>query len=433
MNSGRRMTPMIVSRSDDASRQVKRRLVARTLRLDADALGGTAAALPSSAGENARVWLHPGLKLVAHGVAARLELPEGIEDGVAWVRAFLASIDADGDVGVPGSGPIALGALPFSRKEPAALIVPAQIVGVASDGTSWVTTVGEDAAPAPRIERGESSRRSPDSFTLKSALPHEAWCERVARAVADIQRGVLRKVVLARAVDVEANRPIVIGEVLRRLTALYPSCAIFHMDGFLGASPELLLSRRARAVYSHPLAGTYAVSADVDADRRFSEVLRRSTKDRHEHRLVVEAVAAGLAPVCEALDVPEEPSIMSLRNVMHLGTPIRGRLQDDALDALTLAARLHPTPAVCGTPREAAEAWLSAHEELRRGLYAGIVGWVDARGDGDWFIGIRSASVDGARARMIAGVGVVAGSDPEAELIETQLKLQAMLAALIRP
>ncbi|WP_437520907.1 isochorismate synthase [Sorangium sp. So ce726] len=426
------MTPLTFSSSADAPRQAAR-LVARTFRLDADTLAKLPGGVSSLMGDGARVWLHPGTQLVAHGVAARLELPHGIEGGVAWIKEALASIEAADAVGRPGCGPVALGALPFDRAEPAALVVPAQIVGAAPDGTAWVTTIGEGAAPAPHLERAEGHRRSPDSFTLRSALPHEEWCGRVARAVADIQQGALSKVVLARAVDVEANRPIVVEEVLRRLTALYPSCAIFHVDGFLGASPELLLSRRGRAVSSHPLAGTYAVSADVDADRRFAEVLRRSAKDQREHRFVVDAVAAALAPECASLEVPSEPSILSLRNVMHLGTPIHGQLAEAAPDALTLAARLHPTPAVCGTPRQAAEAWLGAHEGIRRGLYAGLVGWVDARGDGDWFIGIRSATVDGARARMVAGVGVVAGSSPEAELVETQLKLQAMLAAIIRP
>ncbi|WP_437643860.1 isochorismate synthase [Sorangium sp. So ce362] len=426
------MTPLTLSSPADAPR-LAARLVARTIRLDADTLARMPGGISSLAGDSARVWLHPSAQLIAHGVAARLELPQGIEGGVAWVQEALSSVATSDAVGRPGCGPVALGALPFERTEPAALIVPAQVVGVAPDGTAWVTTIGEGAAPAPRLLPAEGHRRSPDSFTLKSALPHDEWCGRIARAVADIQHGDLSKVVVARAVDVEANRPIVVEEVLRRLTALYPSCAIFHFDGFLGASPELLLSRRARAVSSHPLAGTYAVSADVDADRRFAEVLRRSAKDQREHRFVVEAVAAALAPECASLDVPSEPSILSLRNVMHLGTSIHGDLRETAPDALTLAARLHPTPAVCGTPRDAAEAWLAAHEGIRRGLYAGLVGWVDARGDGDWFIGIRSATVDGARARMVAGVGVVAGSSPEAELVETQLKLQAMLAAIIRP
>ncbi|WP_437669568.1 isochorismate synthase [Sorangium sp. So ce131] len=426
------MAPLTLSSSADAP-HLAARLVARTLRLDADALGKMPGGVSSLAGENARVWLHPTAQLVAHGVAARLELPHGIEGGVSWIREVLAAIGAADALGRPGSGPIALGALPFDRTEPASLVIPAQIVGAAPDGTTWVTTIGEGAAPAPHLAPAEVHRRSPDSFTLRSAIPHEEWCARVAHAIADVQRGDLSKVVLARPVDVEANRPIVVEEVLRRLTALYPSCAIFHCDGFLGASPELLISRRGRAVSSHPLAGTYAVSADVDADRRFSEVLRKSAKDQREHRFVVEAVAAALGPLCASLDVPSEPSILSLRNVMHLGTPIHGVLDEGAPDALSLAARLHPTPAVCGTPRDAAKAWLDAHEGFRRGLYAGLVGWVDARGDGDWFIGIRSATVDGARARMVAGVGVVAGSSPEAELVETQLKLQAMLAALIRP
>ncbi|MGH9157468.1 MAG: isochorismate synthase, partial [Acidimicrobiales bacterium] len=279
----------------------------------------------------------------------------------------------------------------------------------------------------------EPPRHPPDTFVLRASRPHAEWCEMVARAVNEVGRGALHKVVVAREVVVKANRPILPVDVVARLRALYPSCVLFSVDGFVGASPELLVGRRGPEVRSHPLAGTIPRSGDPAVDARAAEALLASAKDREEHRLVVDAVAAVLAPVCSALDVPATPSIVPLRNVSHLGTLLAGRLLQPAPSALALARLLHPTPAVAGTPTDAALAWLAATEDLDRGRYAGPVGWMDSRGDGDWAVGIRSAELDGCQARLMAGVGVVADSTPEAELAETQLKLQALLAAVVRP
>jgi menaquinone-specific isochorismate synthase len=239
--------------------------------------------------------------------------------------------------------------------------------------------------------------------------------------------------VLAREVRVEANRPILPVDALARLRALYPSCRLFSMEGFVGASPEVLISRNEMRISSHPLAGTIPRSGDPAVDARLAEALLASAKDRWEHRLVVEEVAAALAPHCEVLEVPEGPSIVPLRNVSHLGTAIVGRLRAGGPDALALAALLHPTPAVGGTPTGEALALIAELEGLDRGRYAGAVGWVDADGDGEFAVGVRSAELDGTAARLFAGVGIVGDSDPAAELAETQLKLQALLAAVVRP
>jgi menaquinone-specific isochorismate synthase len=273
----------------------------------------------------------------------------------------------------------------------------------------------------------------PDRFSLVSVRSHAEWSKLVQDAVTVVRAGRLAKVVLAREVLVEANRPFVGADVLRRLHALYPSCMLFSADGFIGASPELLVSRRGQQVRSQPLAGTVARSGDPRADDRLTEAMMSSAKEREEHRLVVDEVAAGLLPLCDWLDVPDSPSIVPLRNVSHLGTPIAGRLTSPPPPALELVARLHPTPAVAGSPTAAAAAYLKAVEGFDRGHYGGPVGWMDAGGDGDWAVGIRCAEVAANTARLFAGVGVVADSDAEAELAETQLKLQALLAALVRP
>jgi menaquinone-specific isochorismate synthase len=288
-------------------------------------------------------------------------------------------------------------------------------------------------------------------------MPHDEWQRLVRRAVAAISGGHLAKVVLARRVEVTANRPFVVHEALARLASLYPSCAVFHYEGFIGASPETLIRRTGDLVLSHPLAGTIARSGDPATDDAALAKLLASPKARHEHRLVVDAIASQLRAHCSELDVPPEPSLLALRNVSHLGTPLKGRLEafggpggaggsapglqsskggpppGRLPTSLELAAMLQPTPAVGGAPTETAIGWQRAEEGFDRGWYAGPVGWEDAAGDGEWVLGLRSAHISGERAWLYAGNGIVAGSDPESELAETQLKLQALLAALVRP
>lgn len=284
-----------------------------------------------------------------------------------------------------------------------------------------------------RVSSSRTAQEAPDGFTLASTRSHGEWNETVRDAIETVRSGRLRKVVLAREVTVVANQVIPVATVLARLRALYPACRVFSVDGFVGASPEMLVTRHGTEVVAHPLAGTVARSGDPDTDATLAGLLLASHKEREEHALVVEAVADALRRHCDSLEVPAEPSVVPFRNVSHLGTRIEGRLRRPAASALALAAALHPTPAVAGTPTDEALAYIAEVEKLDRGRYAGPVGWVDAQGDGEFAVGIRSAEIEGNRARLFAGVGLVAESDPEAELLETQLKLQALLAALVRP
>lgn len=401
-------------------------LAARTVPLpdgtdiDLVAMGGTTDAV---------LWHREAFALAGRGAALQLVLPGGLDDA-GHVLDVLQAIATDDQVGRPGCGPVVLGALPFDRHRPALLTVPAVTVGRDLTGQRWLTTVGpaeislSDALPA---------YEPPDSFTLVSPRSHTDWAALVAATVAALRHGELDKVVLAREVIVTANREFLPADILRRLETLYPSCMVFSTGTFLGASPELLVSRQGRRVRSHPLAGTVARSGDPNADAALTGRMLNSAKEREEHRLVVAEVAAALRPVCRALDVPEAPAIVALRNVSHLGTLIEGELEGDGVSALELVARLHPTPAVAGTPTEAAVAYLTAAEGFDRGCYAGPVGWMDRQGDGEWAVAVRSAEVRGNTARLFAGVGVVPESDPAAELAETQLKLQALLAAVVRP
>ncbi|MDQ1437694.1 MAG: menaquinone-specific isochorismate synthase [Acidimicrobiaceae bacterium] len=420
-----------------ADQAAARSLVARTVPLDLPQRPD----LVSLAGDDGLLFAGPDGGLAGRGAALVIDLPGGLGDlGAAdTVADALAAIATDDELRLPGCGPVAIGALPFERDRPSRLVVPRVLVGVDATGQAWLTTVGEGEAPRLGLDAlsPPAPRPSPDSFTLRSGQSHAEWCEMVAAAVDAVQGGPasgMDKVVLAREVVVEANRPIHPSTVLARLRSLYPSCMLFCVDGYLGASPELLVSRMGHAVRSHPLAGTIAHSGDPAVDQAMAAGLLASAKERHEHRVVVEAVAAALAPLCEDLAVPDSPTIVTLRNVSHLGTLVTGTLHGEPPpDALSLLARLHPTPAVGGVPSADALAYIRAVEPFDRGPYAGPVGWMDARGDGVWAVGIRSASVSGSTARLVAGVGIVADSVPEAELAETQLKLQALLAAVVRP
>jgi menaquinone-specific isochorismate synthase len=406
-------------------------LVARTVPLERD----VPLDLLAVAGDDGVLFEREDVGLAGRGEALRIDLPEGLAapDAGERVRNALAAIEIEDAVGLPGCGPVAIGALPFDRSATGSLVVPRFLAGRGPDGTTWLTTVGPPDAPVPTLELAPVvDAWPPDAFSLDAAQAHEAWCKLVAETIHEIRSGAFEKVVLAREVVVTTNRPIIPSDVLGRLRALYPSCMVFSIDGFVGASPELLVRKIGNHVRAHPLAGTVARSGDPEADERLCNELLGSAKNRHEHRVVVAEVAAALEPLCDSLDVPDTPSIVPLRNVSHLGTLIEGTLRDHR-SAFELAALLHPTPAVAGRPRSDAVAYIADHEGFDRGRYAGPVGWVDARGDGVWAVGIRSADLTGNQARLVSGVGVMADSTPEAELVETQLKLQALLAAVVRP
>lgn len=392
-------------------------------------------------------WRHDTC-LLGVGEALRLPLSPAWASpastaGVREVLSRLRPVRASAAPPWPAAVPTALGALPYDPSQGGYLCVPKMLVGRRGK-LAWATLVAEDegslGVEALREQLREltpppGTQPGPDRFILEPSMPHEQWKQLVALSVAEIQAGGLAKVVLARRVEVSANRPFLLGQALSRLVSLYPTCTVFRVEGFIGASPEVLVSKAGLGVSSHPLAGTVARSGDEAADASLLGTLLRSAKHRQEHRLVVEAIAARLGPLCSRLDVPAEPSVVALRNVSHLATDLRGTLKGPGPlpSALELAAVLQPTPAVGGAPVDRALSWQLAHEGFDRGFYAGPVGWVDARGDGEWVLGLRSAEVNGPKASLYAGSGIVAGSDPDAELAETQLKLQALLAALVRP
>jgi menaquinone-specific isochorismate synthase len=364
-------------------------------------------------GTDGVAWLHDGASFASSGVVASVRPDDAV--------GFLAAIEHDADPKLPGTGPIAVGALPFDPARTGELVVPASIVGRTADGRGWRTEIGGGLRATP--EPGDQ----PSRYVVSASSSHAAWCSAVERALAAIDTGDLTKVVLARAVDVEADQDFDVAAVLARLRNQQPGCFVYAASGMVGASPELLVARHGSTVVSRPLAGT-AVIGDQDVDE-----LRASAKDGNEHRIVVQAIRAALGPWCEHLDAPDTPEVDTFADVAHLATPVYGTLRSPAPDALTLVRSLHPTPAVAGTPTDAALDAIARLEADPRGSYAGPVGWIDARGDGEWAVALRGAAVDGRRARLHAGAGIVPGSDPEAEWAETQAKLEPMLRALVRP
>ena len=381
------------------------------------------------------LFVRDGVGLAGRGVAARVPV-----DDVVGVLAAIEHDDALGGA-VPGAGPVAVGCLPFLPGAPCELVIPRVTVGKGPGGERWVTVVdgeeGDDFAPVDvdvELAAPAAPRPRADAFTIHPGVAVPTYLAAVAAARDAVRDGELTKAVIARDVFVETGVPLDVHGILLRLRASFGSSYRYSVGGFLGASPELLVERRGDVLRSHPLAGTAPRTGDPTNDARTAAALIASMKDQVEHRVVIDAVYDALLPYCSYLDWEEEPSIVQVANVQHLGTAMEGRLSRPAPSVLELARLLSPTPALGGHPRQAALALIASVEGFERGRYGGAVGWVDAAGNGTWAVAIRCAelSPDRRTARLFAGGGIVAASDPDAELAETQAKLQAMLSAIVR-
>ena len=380
-----------------------------------------------------------------------------------WIDDVLANTLAVGDVNAPFGGPHFFTSFAFADEvEPgesfpaARVFVPRWQVARAGRVTTAVANLTvapeTDLAPlAARVWAAHAKFRSFDYGEGEGALtngahrPHETYTTHesgdyraaVARALAGIAVGEFTKIVLARARDLTAARPLHPLQLLNGLRQRFPSCHAFSLangrgQSFIGASPERLVRVSRGVLETEALAGSIRRGASASEDAALAAALLHSEKDLHEQRLVVEAITGRLAQLGLKPEFSPSPEVRRLANVQHLLTPIRAVLPATVrlLDAL---AALHPTPAVGGTPQAAAVARIRGLEGFPRGLYAGALGWINARGGGEFFVGLRSALVDGPRARLYAGAGVVAGSVPENEFAETELKFKAMQHALLAP
>lgn len=286
-----------------------------------------------------------------------------------------------------------------------------------------------DTAPEERSPSTRAHERTTEVVTA------ERYAGLVREALRRIRDGELEKVVLGRALDVTSSPALQPAAVLARLLAVRPGRHVFGLplsaapDGpyLIGASPELLVRRRGTVVTSTPLAGSIPRVSDMDEDRERARALRDSAKDLAEHAYVVDAITRALERCCVEIDAPDRPELLATDTLWHLATPIRARLTPGSqLSALHLARMLHPTPAVGGVPTGVALATIDEMEGDLRGHLAGAVGHVDGRGDGEFAIAIRAGVLDGHRLRLFAGAGIVAGSDPDAEVRETAAKLATM-------
>ncbi|MBD3784487.1 MAG: chorismate-binding protein, partial [Micrococcales bacterium] len=304
--------------------------------------------------------------------------------------------------------------------------------GRGGTGCATTSTVPGTAATEGPALIVVSQARPVDVAFSDGALEPGAWERAVATAVERITAGELDKVVLARDLGVTAHDAIDVRWLLRRLAERYDTTWVFAVDGLVGATPELLVRREKGLVTSRVLAGTIRPTGDDAHDLALAASLARSSKDLEEHEYAVRSVADALAPHCSSMNVPEAPFVLHLSNVMHLATDVAGVLVDDT-SSLRLAASLHPSAAVCGTPRLVADEVIAELEHMDRGRYAGPVGWIDADGDGEWGIALRCGAVDPqdpSRMRLFAGCGIVAGSVPADELAESAAKLVPMRDAL---
>jgi menaquinone-specific isochorismate synthase len=376
------------------------------------------------------VWVHHGAGLVGWGEHLRIEIGAGgerFDEAEDRLRRVFDQARVEDEVGDFGTGPVAFGAFTFDdARRGSALVIPKVVVGQA-EGRSWLTTVGGHDPPPLRAQPSPSA---PARIRYAGSSVSEVnWLEAVSDAVAAIKGGGLRKVVLARDLLVWSKSELEPRALAQRLAQRYPECFTFFCDGLIGATPELLVRRRGSRVESTVLAGSAPRGATSQDDDRLGHSLLASVKDLDEHTPAREAVEGVLASLCSSLEVDPEPWLLRLANVQHLATRLRGTLTE-RLSALEIAGRLHPTPAICGTPTPDALGIIAALEGLDRARYSGPVGWVSAKGDGEWGIALRCAELSGNRARLFAGAGIVADSLPEDELEETRIKLRAMQSAL---
>lgn len=320
--------------------------------------------------------------------------------------------------------PVAVGALPFDTDAAPHVVLP--------EAATWSGPL----SAYPRRPVGAAMSVEP--------VPSRAgYARAVASAVASLKAGELRKVVLARALRLTMAAPVEVRTLLANLVSDNAAGFTYAVDlpaetgrrTLVGATPEMLLSRTGTTVIANPLAGSIPRDPDPAVDAANGQALLASVKDHEEHRVVVEAVADALRPFCRTLDVPAKPSLISTTAVWHLSTRVTGELRDQNISSLRLASALHPTPAVCGTPTEAARATITALEPFDRGFYAGAIGWCDADGDGQWVVGIRCAELvepptGPPTMTLYSGAGIMPASVPELEVTETSAKFQTLLRAM---
>jgi menaquinone-specific isochorismate synthase len=376
-------------------------------------------------------WVRNGEGLVGWGVHATTTVSgkDRFEKARTWWHHQLETFAVANSVHGSGTGPVLFTSFSFDRNEESVLVIPKVIVGQ-KGAQSWITWIGD--TPQPVLPESPA-QHSQGTFTFgDGSISTSAWKERVAEAIKRVDSSKVDKVVLARDLVATSTQDIQTAPILKKLAAEYPSTWTFAVDGLVGATPELLLRLSRGMVTSRVLAGTIPKTGNDEKDLALAASLARSSKDLEEHEYAVRSVADALEPFCSSTNVPESPFVLHLANVMHLATDVTGALIESKqrLDAFSLLQSLHPSAAVCGTPRNIAFDIITEIEGMNRGRYAGPVGWIDASGDGELGIALRSGQITDREIRIFAGCGIVAGSNPEKELEESNAKMIAMRSAL---
>ncbi|CAN2232494.1 MenF Isochorismate synthase [actinobacterium SCGC AAA044-D11] len=383
--------------------------------------------------ELSATWIRGGEGLIGFGEwkSTSVKGKNRFIDARKWWHEQLATLKIQNNVHGSGTGPILFTSFAFDPSEESRLVIPKIVIGE-KGGKSWITWIGEDTSPT--ISQYLPIKQDGAVEFGTGALGDEEWKNRVASAVQKIKNGELEKVVLARDLIARNSKPIDSRNLIAFLSKNYPSTWVFLVSNLIGATPELLVRLNKSLVTSRILAGTIRKSGDEAKDLGLAASLAKSSKDLEEHEYAVRSVADALSPYCSSTNVPESPFVLHLANVMHLATDVTGVLNDSAtpIDIFALIASLHPSAAVCGTPTQIANSVINELEEMNRGRYAGPVGWIDARGDGEIGIALRTGelSEDLLSMRIFSGCGIVAGSNPQDELAESQAKLSPMRTAL---
>lgn len=386
--------------------------------------------------ENPTTFIRNGDGITGWGEAARISAQGAgrFRELAAQWQSVIANAEVSDSVGLPGTGLVAFGSIAFADESAteSVLIVPKVILG-SRDGRHWITRVDGAELPRQDIRATNPKGDLPDSelkVALTAGMQTAAGFEQsVVEALEAIAAGRVEKVVLAR--DLEGHIPVGfdLRNPLRRLASRYPSCWVYSVDGCFGASPELLVRVSHKQVSARVLAGTAGRGTDPAVDQAIGEALASSHKNLAEHSFAVVSMVRALEPFCDHVDADQVPFAMPLPNVWHLASDVHGVLSSNA-SVLDLAAAIHPTAAVAGTPRAESLELISQLEPFDRGRYAGPVGWIGADGDGEWAIALRGAQISGDVVRAFAGCGIVSESDPASEAAETELKFKPIVDAL---
>ena len=402
--------------------------------------------------DDSLMWARRGEGVIGFGQVARFEStgPERFALARDWWNGVTAAAGIEDPLELPGTGLIAFGAFAFSFSSTYAsrMIVPKIVVGK-DENCSWITYTVTDPEAELSLEAAEAELAMLlDDYSAEHELgagvdrlvtgqiTEAEYMDSVRKGVAAIESGQVTKLVLARDAVAELATPIAVAQVLRQLALRYADCWTYSVDGLIGATPEMLVRVRGDIAEARVLAGTLDRASAPAGDSSYAHrMLVEDEKQRHEHQLAIDSLTEQLGPLASGMDAPAEPFVLQLPNVWHLASDVKASLahrSDGSVpSALDLAEVFHPTAAVCGTPTKEAGRILRELEGMDRGPYAGPVGWVDTRGNGEFGIALRGGVIESPTSiRLYAGCGIVAASDPASELAESWAKMRPMREAL---